>query len=1190
MALTRVAPAGIGSTPGTGYVIGDSFLHSRGLNATDGYYTGIVTTQSLRVIGDLEVEGTTTTLDTALTEVDKLEVGANNNTVGVAVTQSGSGYVATFEGGNFGIGNNTPDAPLRVTSSAVSEASQANDIAVFERNDNGYLKVYTPNNKKGGIVFGDPDSPFVGATLYDHSTNKLEFWTGSGPRMYVDSSGNVGIGTDNPNAPLQINHISPKIILEDNDNGADVSIANIGGAAVYSSQSDAVFLTSDTSERFRIASTGNIGIGTDNPVARVDIVTGTGDGTQNEANCLRLRNRGNNGNAMTLQVGVNTAFAGALNQGYAYLQGRFWGGGNNPILLNPKGGNVGIGRTSAHVPLDVNGDTILRTAGHTTQGDLTRKYGFTGPGNTSNPTSYIAGVADQQYWYQGLGLVFGTVRGNDIGNTLGVERMRITSDGLIGIGTANPRYPLEVNSGNLLVSGSAAGNLILEDRGVADGSRPFTVLQSDSGYFNIYRSNRNASKTTTSSALAFSIAPDGKVGINSATPATAFDVAGGAQFKNNGATLKIESVPGNNFTQVQFKNDGGSFYVGRENNSGNWFATGSNYASVLRSDGAYPLIFRINGSNRLHITSSGNLFVAGTGGMNTTQLPNGSTINVNGTSSNDGLSVIRYSTGYGAYGLNIGRSKSNTIGTNAAVTNGNDLGHISFYGADGTDFNMAAQITAQVDGTPSDGTDMPGRLVFKTSSDGSATPTERLRIQSDGKTLIYGSLGAGNLPLGGNAASAGLQIRGTTQYQGIAFGQSASNATIGIDNTKLVYTANANPANLGGGVQSAHEWWSGSSGGGGPSKIAEMNTSGQLYLGGYPLTHTVAGGSNLKLRAGTGAWGISIGMRSSQNDYAYIGFTDMNGTENIGDIFMQRTGTSTGHMVFSTNNGSGGSENRIRIGNSGRVCISPDASFAAESTNIAMTIVSSGGDVGGYPGINIRSTDSGGGTNSMNGMSIVSTDGNWSLYSNAGNIHGLGLFAGNSANSNNAGFYLRSDKKITMGPQTSDRASTTNYCGQAVHIAGGSLGIGALSNFSTHSGQGGRDVRGWYHANAYTGRNGNAYLHLTTNLWGGGSPHGNSEFIMGGFRITSYRYSPAGTAEELIMFHNWSGSMAGYTRTYTGTWDPGSYAYVRGTGFVTLRLTSQNYVGHIIDLIQYNWYPIRDIRVTSANFSNTATL
>ena len=46
---------------------------------------------------------------------------------------------------------------------------------------------------------------------------------------------------------------------------------------------------------------------------------------------------------------------------------------------------------------------------------------------------------------------------------------------------------------------------------------------------------------------------------------------------------------------------------------------------------------------------------------------------------------------------------------------------------------MAAQITGEVDGTPSDGTDMPGAVVFKTSAEASATPTERLRFKSDGK-------------------------------------------------------------------------------------------------------------------------------------------------------------------------------------------------------------------------------------------------------------------------------------------------------------------------------------------------------------------------------------------------------------------------------------------------------------------------
>ena len=65
--------------------------------------TGIGTFGNIRVTGDLQVDGTTTTLDTVVTEVDRLEVGANNSTVGVAITQSGSGDAAIFMGGNVGI-------------------------------------------------------------------------------------------------------------------------------------------------------------------------------------------------------------------------------------------------------------------------------------------------------------------------------------------------------------------------------------------------------------------------------------------------------------------------------------------------------------------------------------------------------------------------------------------------------------------------------------------------------------------------------------------------------------------------------------------------------------------------------------------------------------------------------------------------------------------------------------------------------------------------------------------------------------------------------------------------------------------------------------------------------------------------------------------------------------------------------
>jgi hypothetical protein len=84
------------------------------------------------------------------------------------------------------------------------------------------------------------------------------------------------------------------------------------------------------------------------------------------------------------------------------------------------------------------------------------------------------------------------------------------------------------------------------------------------------------------------------------------------------------------------------------------------------------------------------------------------------------------------------RSASGVIGTQGAVSSGFDLGALLFYGDDGTAFIQAAQILAEVDGTPGTN-DMPGRLVFSTTADGAATPTERMRISSTGQTTISGN-------------------------------------------------------------------------------------------------------------------------------------------------------------------------------------------------------------------------------------------------------------------------------------------------------------------------------------------------------------------------------------------------------------------------------------------------------------------
>ena len=59
MALTKVAPAGIGSTPGDGYRIGNSFLHSTGLDITNINATGILTAASLDISGAIDFDGHT---------------------------------------------------------------------------------------------------------------------------------------------------------------------------------------------------------------------------------------------------------------------------------------------------------------------------------------------------------------------------------------------------------------------------------------------------------------------------------------------------------------------------------------------------------------------------------------------------------------------------------------------------------------------------------------------------------------------------------------------------------------------------------------------------------------------------------------------------------------------------------------------------------------------------------------------------------------------------------------------------------------------------------------------------------------------------------------------------------------------------------------------------------------------------
>jgi len=141
-----------------------------------------------------------------------------------------------------------------------------------------------------------------------------------------------------------------------------------------------------------------------------------------------------------------------------------------------------------------------------------------------------------------------------------------------------------------------------------------------------------------------------------------------------------------------------------------------------------------------------------------------------------GERIVAYSTDGGKPAeINLCKSNNATVGTNTIISNGQYCGAIRFWGANGTGFDPAAIIGGFIDGTPGASGDMPGGLNFFTTADGSASPTERMRITNDGIVrLNTGGITEINRANASSATSSGchrLQIDGTTH---VTLGASAS--------------------------------------------------------------------------------------------------------------------------------------------------------------------------------------------------------------------------------------------------------------------------------------------------------------------------------------------------------------------------------------------------------------------------------
>ena len=145
------------------------------------------------------------------------------------------------------------------------------------------------------------------------------------------------------------------------------------------------------------------------------------------------------------------------------------------------------------------------------------------------------------------------------------------------------------------------------------------------------------------------------------------------------------------------------------------------------SPAADTIAFSEGGTEAMRIDSSGRLLV----GTSSTSAAATLVLQGNSVSSADGALIL----------LQSGQSAS-SIG----ASTGTNVGYIRFADNAGGKF---AEIVAQSDAAAGTN-DFPGRLVFSTTADGASSPTERMRIFSNGNVNFFGGLGIG---LGSNVTN-----------------------------------------------------------------------------------------------------------------------------------------------------------------------------------------------------------------------------------------------------------------------------------------------------------------------------------------------------------------------------------------------------------------------------------------------------
>jgi hypothetical protein len=389
--------------------------------------------------------------------------------------------------GNVGIGTTSPNKKLTVYG--------GNDNGIWVDSGGAQYTTIALGNAGSEKVNFAWDNTNVGFLLSSYGASYQAFSTNGSERMRITSAGDVGIGTSAPQQKLSVSSTGvTRVLVENTDNqatgaGIQMLVSNAGTAVsngtIRMDNADNMSFFNVGGERVSITSAGNVGIGTSAPEVILELnssvagLPATTGATQSAGGRMRLTATG----AATAVIDFGTAGG---NGGWIQAANKSDLTTNYALLLNPNGGNVGIGTTSPSSKLDVNGDIAGRGsfngfagATHNLLIDWSSASQFTTLtatdvffGTNANERMRITSTGD--VWLKGVSTSEGheasfdntnadfTIYGSRYGGTgkniqfwaTGAsESMRITSTGNVGIGTSAPAVKLDV-AGRV----NAAGN------------------------------------------------------------------------------------------------------------------------------------------------------------------------------------------------------------------------------------------------------------------------------------------------------------------------------------------------------------------------------------------------------------------------------------------------------------------------------------------------------------------------------------------------------------------------------------------------------------------------------------------------------------------------------------------------------------------------------------------------------------